>query len=113
MSPLNTSTPTERASSPGGGRPVRNPKAGDRLFRNDGGHFTDVSAQAGIYGGGEGDGPRGGGSDFNLHGGPPPYIANDFPEKDFLYFNNCDGTFTETIAPATRHTTPISMGVDA
>src|SRR5258706_11360822 len=48
---LNNSTHTERASSPGGGRIVRNAKAGDRLFRNDGGHFTDVRAHAGSYGG--------------------------------------------------------------
>jgi len=26
------------------------------------------------------------------------YIANDFQEDDFLYYNNCDGTFTESIA---------------
>src|SRR5205823_15062222 len=32
-------------------RTVRAPLGGDRLFRNDGhGHFTDVSAAAGIYG---------------------------------------------------------------
>src|SRR5256886_6882086 len=31
-------------------RNVRDPLGGDRLYRNDGGHFVDVSAAAGIYG---------------------------------------------------------------
>src|SRR5919108_5187645 len=31
-------------------RTVRDPLGGDRLYRNDGGHFVDVSATAGIYG---------------------------------------------------------------
>ena len=110
---LNNSTHTERASSPGGGRTVRNAKAGDRLFRNDGGHFTDVSAQAGIYGGVEGYGLGVVASDLNLDGCPDLYVANDFQENDFLYFNNCDGTFTESIARATGHTSQFSMGVDA
>ena len=39
--------------------------------------------------------------------------ANDFQENDFLYINNCDGTFTESIARAVGHTSHASMGVDA
>src|SRR6476620_1288923 len=31
-------------------RNVRDPLAGDKLLRNDNGHFTDISEQAGIYG---------------------------------------------------------------
>ncbi|MEJ0083381.1 MAG: VCBS repeat-containing protein [Puia sp.] len=31
-------------------RMIRDPENGDRLYRNDHGHFTDVSQQAGIYG---------------------------------------------------------------
>src|SRR5690242_21957073 len=34
-------------------------------------------------------------------------------ENDFLYHNNCNGTFTESIAKATGHTSRFSMGVDA
>src|SRR6185436_1556852 len=52
-------------------------------------------------------------SDVNLDGCPDVYIANDFQENDFLYLNNCDGTFTESIASATGHTSRFSMGVDA
>jgi len=72
---------------------------------------VDVSAR--IYGGVEGFGLGVAVSDVNLDGCPDIYIANDFPENDFLYLNNCDGTFTESIAQATGHTSRFSMGVDA
>ena len=110
---LNSSTFAERLSSPSTSRLVRNAKAGDRLYRNDRGHFVDVSQAAGIYGGVEGFGLGVVVSDFNLDGCPDIYVANDFPENDFLYLNNCNGTFTESIAQATGHTSRFSMGVDA
>lgn len=110
---LNNSTHTERAASPSTNRTVRNAKAGDRLFRNDGGHFVDVSEHAGIYGGVEGYGLGVVASDVNLDGCLDLYVANDFQENDFLYLNNCDGTFTESIARATGHTSRFSMGADA
>ena len=110
---LNSSTLTERAGSPSTSRLERNAKAGDRLYRNDRGHFVDVSQAAGIYGGVEGFGLGVVVSDFNLDGCPDIYVANDFPENDFLYLNNCNGTFTESIAQATGHTSRFSMGVDA
>jgi hypothetical protein len=110
---LNNSTHTERAASRSTNRTVRNAKAGDRLFRNDGGHFVDVSERAGIYGGVEGYGLGVVASDVNLDGCPDLYVANDFQENDFLYINNCDGTFTESIVRATGHTSRFSMGVDA
>jgi hypothetical protein len=110
---LNNSTHTERAASPSTNRAVRNAKAGDRLFRNDGGHFADVSARAGIYGGVEGYGLGVVASDVNLDGCLDLYVANDFQENDFLYLNNCNGTFTESIKRATGHTSRFSMGVDA
>ncbi len=110
---LNHSTHTERAISPSTSRTVRNARAGDRLFRNDGGHFTDVSEQAHIYGGVEGFGLGVVASDLDGDGCPDLYIANDFQENDFLYYNNCDGTFRESIVTATGHTSRFSMGVDA
>ncbi len=110
---LNHSTHTERAIAPTTSRRVRSAKAGDRLYRNDGNRFVDVSAAAKIYGGVEGFGLGVVASDVNLDGCPDLYIANDFPENDFLYVNNCDGTFTESIERATRHTSRFSMGVDA
>jgi len=110
---LNHSTHIERGVSLKPQRDVRHPRAGDRLFRNDGNRFVDVSAKAGIYGGVEGYGLGVIASDLNLDGCPDIFVANDFQENDFLYINNCDGTFTESIARAIGHTSRFSMGVDA
>jgi len=113
---LNSSTHGERRM----GQPDResspNAASADRLYRNDGGHFVDVSAAAGIHDSDHGVGGFGLGAvatDVNLDGCPDLYIANDFQENDFLYINNCDGTFTESITRATGHTSRFSMGVDA
>src|SRR5258705_13235721 len=110
---LNSSTLPERSASRSTSRNARSPRAGDRLYRNDRGHFVDVSAGAHIYGGVEGFGLGVSVSDFNLDGCPDIYVANDFPENDFLYLNDCDGTFHEAIPDATGHTSRFSMGVDA
>lgn len=110
---LNHSTHSERAVGTAARRDVRHPKAGDVLFRNDGNRFVDVSEQAGIYGGVEGLGLGIVASDLNMDGCPDLYVANDFQENDFLYTNNCNGTFTETLTAAMGHTSRFSMGVDA
>lgn len=110
---LNHSTHTERGVSARPQREPRHPRAGDRLYRNEGGRFVDVSEEAGIYGGVEGYGLGIVVSDLNVNGCPDIFVANDFQENDFLYFNNCDGTFTESIATAMGHTSRFSMGVDA
>ena len=110
---LNHSTHIERTPSTHPQRWPRHPRAGDRLYRNDGSHFVDVSDQAHIYGGVEGYGLGVVASDLNGDGCPDLYIANDFQEDDFLYYNNCDGTFTESIATSVGHTSHASMGVDA
>ncbi|PYP53720.1 MAG: RNA-binding protein [Gemmatimonadetes bacterium] len=93
----------------------RSPRAevGDRLYRNDGGHFVDVSEHAGLYGGVVRYGLGVVASDLNSDGCPDLYVANDFQEDDFVYLNNCDGTFTESGATVLGHTSHASMGVDA
>jgi enediyne biosynthesis protein E4 len=103
----------ERASPSHVLRGPRPPRAGDRLYRNDGGHFVDVSARAGLYGGTVRYGLGVVASDLNGDGCPDLYVANDFQEDDFVYLNNCDGTFTESGATALGHTSHASMGVDA
>jgi enediyne biosynthesis protein E4 len=110
---LSHSTHTERAIGAATKRDVRNATAGGRLYRNDGKRFTDVSAEAGIFGGIEGYGLGLVVSDLNLDGCPDVYVANDFQEQDFLYRNTCRGGFTESIATATAHSSRFSMGVDA
>ncbi|WP_457652351.1 VCBS repeat-containing protein [Rhodocaloribacter sp.] len=90
----------------------RDPLAGDKLYRNDGGHFTDVSAEAGILGNPIGFGLSITVSDLNDDGWPDLFVANDYVEDDYLYLNNGDGTFTESIRDALAHSSYSSMGAD-
>lgn len=97
----------------------RDPQAGDQLFRNDlsdnpaaGRYFVDVSEEAGILGGIAGYGLGVAVGDIDKNGCPDLYISNDFHENDFLYLNNCDGTFTESASKSLRHTSNFSMGND-
>ncbi len=110
---LSHSTHTERAIGTALKRDVRSKLGGGRLYRNDRGRFVDVSAKAGIYGGIEGFGLGVVASDLDSDGCVDLYVANDFQENDFLYHNNCDGTFAERITTSMRHTSRFSMGVDA
>lgn len=82
----------------------------DKLYRNDGGVFTDVSQEAGILI--EGYSLSLHVSDINQDGYPDIYITNDFLTNDILYINNQDGTFTNRAAEMLRHTSFASMGVD-
>ena len=93
-------------------RPERDPVGGDKLFRNDGGKFTDVSEEAGIYGSVIGFGLGITIGDVNQDGWPDIFISNDFFEKDYLYINNQDGTFTESLESAMRSISAASMGAD-
>ncbi|MCH8486156.1 MAG: VCBS repeat-containing protein [Candidatus Cyclonatronum sp.] len=93
-------------------RQVFDPKAGDRLFRNDGDRFTDVSQEAGIISSALGYGLGVAVTDINLNGWPDIYVGNDFHEDDYLYINNGDGTFTEMLYSVFAHTSRSSMGND-
>lgn len=110
---LNHSVHTERQIGTAARRDERHPKSGDRLYRNDGARFTDVSAQAGIYAGVEGYGLGVVATDVNGDGCMDLYVANDFQENDLLYMNDCRGRFVERGTTATSHTSRFSMGVDA
>ena len=87
-------------------------ETGDKLLRNDGHKFTDVSEAAGIYGGVNGYGLGIGIADFNTDGYPDIYVGNDFHEDDYLYINNRDGTFSEVIKSALTQISRFSMGND-
>jgi len=93
-------------------RDQRDPAGGDHLYRNDGGHFTDVSAQAGIYGSEIGLALSLAVSDLNGDGRPDLYVANDFFERDYLYLNNGDGTFSERLEQEMPYLSLSSMGMD-
>lgn len=93
-------------------RPNRDPVGGDKLFRNDGEKFTDVSEEAGIYGSVIGFGLGITIGDVNQDTWPDIFISNDFFERDYLYINNQDGTFTESLESAMRSISAASMGAD-
>ena len=110
---LDHSTHTERAIQAQTQLSANGPRTSDRLFRNDGNHFVDVTDRAGLRDGIDGYGLGIVASDFNDDGCPDIYVTNDFQGNDYLYVNNCNGTFTESLAKATGHTSRFSMGVDA
>lgn len=85
---------------------------GDRLLRNDNGKFTDVSEEAGIYGSLIGFGLGVTVGDVNNDRYPDIYISNDFFERDYLYINQCNGTFKEELEHCIQHTSLSSMGAD-
>lgn len=93
-------------------RKKRNYQTGDKLLRNDNGKFTDVSEEAGIYGGVNGYGLGVAVSDFNQDGYPDIFVGNDFHEDDYYYLNNGDGTFSESLRQYFGHTSKFSMGND-
>jgi enediyne biosynthesis protein E4 len=88
------------------------PKGGDKLFRNDGDRFTDVTREAGIISSALGYGLGLAITDINRNGYPDIYVGNDFHEDDYFYINNGDGTFTESVYSLFGHTSNSSMGND-
>ncbi|MDQ6481864.1 VCBS repeat-containing protein [Dyadobacter sp. LHD-138] len=93
-------------------RSQRDKEGGHKLFRNDGERFTDISETAGIYGSIIGFGLGITIGDVNNDNWLDMYISNDFYEHDYLYINNHDGTFKESIKSAMQHTSLSSMGAD-
>ena len=111
-------------------RPKRDKKGGDILYRNmtvenhlaaspplslgegPGVRFKDVSEQAGIYGSIIGFGLGVTVGDVDRDGWPDIYVSNDFFERDYLYVNNHDGTFRETLTESMQSISAASMGAD-
>jgi hypothetical protein len=85
---------------------------GDKLLRNDGNRFTDVSEAAGIYGSLIGFGLGVTVGDVNGDLRPDIYVSNDFFERDYLYINKGDGTFSEELTQRVQHLSHSSMGAD-
>jgi hypothetical protein len=85
---------------------------GDHLFRNDNGHFTEVTKQAGIHGSLISFGLGVTVGDVNDDGYPDVYVSNDFYERDYLYINQKNGTFKDELEDCLQHTSLASMGAD-
>jgi len=93
-------------------RSKRHPTSGDKLFRNDGGFFVDISEEAGIKGTALGFGLGVTASDLNGDGWLDIYVSNDYIEQDYIYINNGDGTFSERMQDMLQHLSHFSMGLD-
>ena len=93
-------------------RKVRDTLGGHKLMRNDNGHFTDVSEQAGIAGTKIAYGLGVSVSDVNGDMYPDIYVSNDFYEKDYLYINQHNGTFKDELPKRMGHISSSSMGAD-
>ncbi len=85
---------------------------GNKLYKNDGDHFLDVTQEAGIYSSKIGFGLGVTISDINKDGWQDVYVSNDFFEKDYLYINEHDGTFRESLEKYIHEISMNSMGAD-
>lgn len=95
-----------------GVRQERDSLGGDKLLRNTEEFFEDVSTEAGIYGSVIGFGLGVTIGDVNRDDWEDIYVSNDFFERDYLYVNNQDGTFSETLTSAMKSISGASMGAD-
>lgn len=91
---------------------TNNELSGDRIYRNDGGIFKNVTAETGINSTAIGYGLGIAVADVNMDGYPDIYIGNDFHENDYMYINQQNGTFKEELTKRTMHSSQFTMGVD-
>ena len=98
--------------SPSQVRTTHDPNVGDKLYRNDDGKFNEVTREAGIITNPIGYGLGVSVGDINNDRWPDIYVANDFIEHDYMYINNGDGTFKESIKESFPQISQFSMGTD-
>lgn len=108
----NSFRPTESFDLDKDIRHTKSKMGGDRLYRNDNLHFTDVTEEAGIYSSDIGFGLGVSVCDINQDGKPDIYVSNDFFENDYLYINQGNGSFKESIDSLIGHMSLSSMGSD-
>jgi hypothetical protein len=93
-------------------RGQKNPNFASKLYRNDNGHFKNVSDSAGITSNVLSFGLGLAISDVNQDGWPDINVSNDFNEPDYLFINNRNGTFTDKLSECMDHISLFSMGSD-
>jgi len=112
--PVNTLNNANHRDLPDSAWPVASflKGGGDHLFRNDNGHFTEVTQQAGIHGSLISFGLGAMVADINGDGRPDIYVSNDSYERDYLYINQGNGTFKDETDDWISHMSMSSMGTD-
>ncbi len=93
-------------------RQLKSPETSDRLFRNDGNTFVDVSREAGLIVDGIGFGLGIAVGDLNNDQWPDIVVGQDFAAKDRIYLNQKNGKFQEVASEVTGHLSNFSMGND-
>ena len=92
---------------------VDDPLRGVRIYQNNDGKFSDVTTRVGVNGSELTYGLGVAIADYNNDGWPDFYISNDYAVPDYLYINNGNGTFRNTILESMGHISQFSMGNDA
>ncbi|MDB5249821.1 MAG: hypothetical protein JWQ40_4215 [Segetibacter sp.] len=93
-------------------RQIADTLGGNKLYKNDGKRFVDVTQTAGIYSSAIGFGLGVTISDIDKDGWQDIYVSNDFFEKDYLYINQHNGKFKESLEDYIRELSMNSMGAD-
>ncbi len=91
----------------------KNARFEEQLYRNTGEKFIPVSGESGMVAGTIYYGLGIAVADFNSDGWPDIYVCNDYFQKDHLYINRKNGTFSEELDRYFDHTSFASMGNDA
>ncbi len=94
-------------------RQQSNPDFATHFYRNENGHFSDITAQAGVTSNVLSFGLGLAVSDLDNDGWLDMYISNDFNEADYCFINQKDGTFREKSRAMFSYTSLFSMGNDA
>lgn len=86
--------------------------AGNHLYKNEQGHFSEVTQSAGIVSNPLSYGLGVAIADLNNDGWPDIYVGNDYVEEDYMYINNKNGTFSESLKSKINHISNFTMGID-
>ena len=86
---------------------------GERLYKNTGERFVDASNESGMIQNSMYYGLGIAVADFNNDNWPDIYVCNDYFQKDHLYINLKNGTFSEELDKYFDHISFASMGNDA
>ncbi|MCB0794216.1 MAG: VCBS repeat-containing protein [Flavobacteriales bacterium] len=89
---------------------VQRKSPSDRLYRNEGGKFKDITAESGLWNMGYALGVCV--SDLDGNGIQDIYVANDYMERDFMYMGQPNGKYAEEVRQRTGHITNNGMGCD-
>lgn len=90
----------------------RFPDVGNKFYRNDNGHFTDVSDSIGVYGSAFNYGLGISLSDINNDGWIDMYLGCDYTARDRMLINEEGRFFKDVTAEQLSHISKFTMGTD-